>query len=137
MHNVLALSIIVQKHGCQPIHLPVMLSEQRLKCLFSFRHTPIIHIKTDLLNPKGHLFSFFFVQTRFHGTKIVISSYYIIGRKRKSYREKQLKQKKFVLLIQKDNTDVAGQIEKPSIPEQRSPTRSLSTRYKIQQNVKK
>lgn len=42
---------------------------------------------------------------------------YIVGRKRKSYREKQLKQKRFVLLIQQDNTDVAGQIETLSIPE--------------------
>ena len=40
-------------------------------------------MKTDLLNPKGHIFSFFFVQTRFHDTKIVISSYYIVGRKLK------------------------------------------------------
>ena len=34
---------------------------------------------------------------------------YIVGRKRKCYREKQ--KKRFVLLIQQDNTDVAGQIE--------------------------
>ena len=31
------------------------------------------------------ILSIFFVQTRFHDTKIVISSYYIVGRKRKSY----------------------------------------------------
>ena len=31
------------------------------------------------------ILSIFFVQTRFHDTKIVISSYYIVARKRKSY----------------------------------------------------
>jgi hypothetical protein len=41
------------------------------------------------------------------------------------------------MLIQQDNTDVAGQKETPSIPELRSPTRSLSTRYRIRQNGRK
>ena len=33
-----------------------MLSEQRFEFLFSCRHTPIIHTKTDLLNPKRQIF---------------------------------------------------------------------------------
>ena len=50
VHYILALSIVVQKHGGQPIHLTVMLSEQ----FFEFTlicHTLLIHTKIDLLNP--------------------------------------------------------------------------------------
>ena len=55
VHHILALSIVVQKYSGQPIHLTVMLLEQ----LFEFPlicHTLIIHMKTDLLNPKRQLF---------------------------------------------------------------------------------
>ena len=62
-----------------------MLAEQRFKFLFSSHHTPIIHTKTDLLNPKGRFFSFFFVQIRFYGTKIVISSYNNVGNMKKKH----------------------------------------------------
>jgi hypothetical protein len=35
VHHILALSIVVQKHGGQPIHLTVMLSEQLFNKLLS------------------------------------------------------------------------------------------------------
>jgi hypothetical protein len=41
----------VQKYGGQPIHLAVMLFEQRFKFPM-ICHTLIIHTKNDLLNPK-------------------------------------------------------------------------------------
>lgn len=66
VHHVFALSIVVQKQGGQPIHLPVMLSEQRFKYFFSFPHTLIIHTKTNLLNPQDH-FSCFKIE--FNGQK--------------------------------------------------------------------
>ena len=55
VHNILALCIVVQKYGGQPIHLTVMLSKQ----LFEFTlicHTLLIHTKTDLLNPLWQFF---------------------------------------------------------------------------------
>ena len=50
VHHILALSIVVQKDGGQPIHLTVMLSEQLFEFLL-ICHTLLIHTKTDLLNP--------------------------------------------------------------------------------------
>ena len=111
MHNVLALGIIMQKDGSQPIHLPVMLSEQRLKCLFSSRHTPIIHMKTDLLNPKGHFFPFFFVHTRFCCTKIVISFRYLLvesGKRECSSRARARKYRQTVEMLTLKNRDQAA-----------------------------
>ena len=58
VHHILALSIVVQKCGGQPIQLTVMLFEQ----LFEFTlicHTLLIHTKNELLNPKRQLFIFF------------------------------------------------------------------------------
>ena len=53
VHHILALRIVVQKHGGQPIHLTIMLLEQLLKFLLC--HTIIIHTKNHLLNPKWQL----------------------------------------------------------------------------------
>ena len=46
----IVVCIVVKKYGGQPIHLTVMLSEQLFEFLL-ICHTPIIHTKTDLLNP--------------------------------------------------------------------------------------
>ena len=51
VHNILALSIVVQKYNGQPIHLTVMLLKQFLEYFF-ICHTLLIHTKNDLLNPK-------------------------------------------------------------------------------------
>ena len=55
VHYILALRIVVQIHGGQPIHPTVMLLEQLLKFLLC--HTFLIHTKNHLLNPKRQLFS--------------------------------------------------------------------------------
>ena len=56
VHHILALHIVVQKYGGQPIHLTIMLSEQR----FEFPlicHTLLLHTKTNILNSIWQLFS--------------------------------------------------------------------------------
>ena len=55
MHYILALCIVMQKYGGQPIHLAIMLHEQLFEFLL-ICHTLLIHTKTDLLNPKRQLF---------------------------------------------------------------------------------
>ena len=65
VHHILALRIVVQKYGGQPIHLTVMLSKQ----LFEFTlicHTLLIHMKTELLNP---LWLFFCKVTELFGIR--------------------------------------------------------------------
>lgn len=58
VHHVFAFRIIVQKQDGQPVHLPIMPHEQRLKVLCPVCHTLYIHTKNDLLNPRGGFFLF-------------------------------------------------------------------------------
>ena len=52
-------------------------------------------MKTDLLNPKGHFFSFFFVHTRFCCTKIVISFRYLLVESGKRECSSRVRAKKY------------------------------------------
>ena len=70
VHHILALRIVVQKHGGQPIHLTIMLLEQLLKFLLC--HTIIIHTKNHLLNPKRQLFSIFKCKIKENRGKLVL-----------------------------------------------------------------
>ena len=71
VHHILALSIVVQKYGGQPIHLTVMLSEQLFEFLL-ICHTLLIHTKIDLLNPLWQFFAkiiILFAKVTGNGTK--------------------------------------------------------------------